>query len=374
MAAQPFTRRNIERFGAAWLHSRAERVELLDLSLLAWEPGRAAQVAERDAVEGVLRPADWGAVEALLARHGPRTLALLYVDPNDALRPFFEGLVRHRLATLYFDSGRLPIHPRRSRNLARRLRSVAGASRRRVGRVVRRTLRSWPNFGVDYFVMGGRVCEKNPPPWLGRVRTRVPAHAYDYATWAMAEPFTHPVPYAVFLDQAYPEHGDPVLLKVKNPFSREVYYPQIERFLDMARAAYGMPVLVALHPRSPAEGANVPYTGFPTFRDRTAALVKGARLVIAHDTTAVSFVVLGRKPLLLVKADEMELWLAKGVLENMAEALRTRVVHIDSDALPRLEAMVVNERRYARYEATYIRHPASDGTLVWDHVFGGGAS
>jgi len=77
------------------------------------------------------------------------------------------------------------------------------------------------------------------------------SHAYDYVIWDSSDPFVHDGPYIVFLDQAYPENRDAAISGVGNPLKREVYYPEIENFLQYVSSVLRMPVLVAIHPRFP---------------------------------------------------------------------------------------------------------------------------
>lgn len=369
VAVQEFTQRNLDRFGATWLLNEGKWVRMVDLSLAAWGRGRTI-VGQPDAVAGVLRPSSWESFGEFLKRHGPDSLALLYASPDTAL-PLFELVARSGVSTLYFDSGRIPIGRGHVRRISTIVRSLPSYPKRLLVRARRSLLaRSRPRFGIDYLVMSGEDCKLNPPVWLEHARVVVPSHSYDYVIWERSAPFVHSSPYIVFLDQAYPEHADPVKLGLRNPFNREVYYPEVEGFLRYVSTKFRMPVLVALHPRAPHDDGAGPYRGFPTFRGCTAPLVKGARVVVAHDTTAISFAVLGRKPLLLVNVDEMTQWKAGQLIRDFACVLGAPVTHVRSRDLPVLEDLDVKESKYAWYERMYVRHPWCNGVHVWDRVFG----
>lgn len=369
VSAQSFTQRNLDRFGASWLLERHKSVHLIDLSLLVWGE-RGIRADQPDAVEGVLRPVNWKSVEDFLSQHGPDSLLLLYVLPKMA-PPLFELMAKYSISTLYFDSSRLPLR----RGFAPTMRMVAHllASdpkhlwRKAVGKLRTPT---HPKLSLDYLVMGGKASELHPPAWVKDARIAIPSHSYDYVIWDSSPPFAYDDPYIVFLDQAYPDHSDPVKLKIANPFTRELYYLEMENFLHHVSAKFRMPVLVALHPRSSRTNGPTPYRGFQTFLGCTASLVKGARLVIAHDTAAISFAVLGRKPLLLVKMDQMKQWYAGNLIGDFARALDAPMSHISDRQLPNVNHLQVDASKYASYEAMYIRHPSCNGIYIWDRIFG----
>lgn len=366
VADQPYTQRNIDRFGATWLRERGKTVQLLDVSRLTWGTAAGAGAARDD----VVTPGRWSEVGDVLRSDHERPLVIVYAEPSEALRPLFDMMQRCSAPSLYYDGGRIPVMPHRWLSLRRAAGPLVGTARRWL-----RRLRHGAPFtaDLDYYLMGGTDCEENPPAWLRAAHTKVPAYSCDYAVWLTASSFVHDAPYVVFLDQAYPHHPDPEkILKIRTPFKPEVYYPQVEGFLERLREALGLPVLVSLHPRSPEAPLDRRYRGFPTFRGQTASLVKGASLVVTHDSTALSFAVLDRKPILLVKVDEIDQLLARSVIHNLSSALGAPMVHVTSR--PARTIPQVHEEKYARYETKYVRHPLSKDGPLWEQFVGGGAS
>lgn len=366
VSIQPFTQRNLDRFGATWLLNHSKRVHLMDLSLIVW--GEAAALDhESDDVEGVFRATGWDKVESFLRQHGDRSLVIPHVAPYIAIS-LFNLTAKYSLSTLYFEPGRgIPT----SKSFLKLLASTAEALSDPRGLMRRiRNRQGHDEIIIDYFITTGKDPKGRSHTWERRSRQIIPSHSYDYVVWQTAKPFISSQPYIVFLDQAYPDHQDFVKILGFNPFTRESYYPRIESFLRHVSDRFGMPVLIALHPRSSDAGPK-PYQGFQTFLGRTASLVKGANLVVAHDSTAVSFAVLGRKPLLLVEVDERSKRPYIGnVTRNVSAILGVPVIHMSNRTLLPLDKFEVDESKYARYEASYIRHPACNGIPVWDRVFG----
>jgi len=370
VAFQPFSDRNLERFGARWLLNAGKKVDLIDVSCLVWDQPTKLLESKSDFI--VLRPRSWKEFERFAEDHADSSLAILCGVIPQLGPPLFRVLDSLSLPVLYFESGRLP----RPCNYGKRLTNILQLMRTDPGKVFEKGLRlakSMRNnsIDIDYLVMGGKATELDPPKWVKKAKRLIPAHSYDYVVWNSSRQYKSDTPYVVFLDQAYPDHTDPINLKLNTPFRRDVYYPEMVKFLTHASRLYSMPVIVALHPRATLNGDN-PYGTIEAIVGHTASLVKGASLVIAHDTAAISFAVLGRKRLLLVKLPEMAEWTAEGIIDRLAESLGAPLVFLEDHNLPPIEEMIVNEHKYDGYEKMYLRHPSCNGIPVWDRVFDSG--
>lgn len=360
ISIQAFTQRDLNRFGATWLLQHGKKVHLVDLSLLVWENTIVDE--QSDAVAGVLRPKAWDEIEELLHQYEDNGLLIPYVTAQLAVEPLFKLMNKYAICRLFYDNGRAPHSRSALEILDARLKLLLDP------RALVQRLRKQIVSGVviDYLIWGGKDAEiRHKHHWIKQVRQTLPSHSYDYATWTTATSFSHSEPYIVFLDQAFPDHPHWNKLFRNSPFNHK-YYADIERFLRNVSDILGMSVLIALHPRA-AQGDS-PYKHFLALRDQTASLVKGARMVVAHNSTAISFAVLGRKPMLLVEVDERR---KRNVTRNMASILGCQVAHIDGRNLPPPQkALHVDESKYALYESLFIRHPACNGIAVWDRVFG----
>lgn len=371
VSSESFTKRNLDRFGATWLFDHGKRVHLIDISLTHW--GKVAlENAPPDAVDAVFRPESDHAVKSFLQQYGERALLIPYVTPRMAM-PLFKVMENYSISSLFYDSGRLPA----ARSLLQLFKAIIkdiGTNPQALIRRAHNRLES-DEINVDYLVASGTACDTRSNPWRRNAGETIPAHSYDYVTWQASDPFMHSRPYIVFLDQNYTSHPHWKKLWKDNPFEGKNYYGRIENLLRLVSRRFDMPVLVALHPRSSDANEPAAYQGFQKIRDRTASLVKGAQLVVAHDTTAVSFAVLSRKPLLLVEVEERRNRLHIGnVTQNLSAALGAPVVDLLSSGLPKFDELDVDKSKYASYEALYIRHPACNGIPVWDRVFGSSAA
>lgn len=109
-------------------------------------------------------------------------------------------------------------------------------------------------------------------------------------------------PYAVFIDQYLPYHNDIMLLggKLLSPID---YYNSINKYFELFELQNSCSVIIAAHPSSEKYKKENPFNGRLIKYNKTAELIKGAICVLAHYSTAISFAVLGYKPLVLLTSD-----------------------------------------------------------------------
>ena len=96
-----------------------------------------------------------------------------------------------------------------------------------------------------------------------------------------------------------------------------------------------------------------------------ASLVRGSSLVLCHYTTAVSFPVIFRKPVLFLTSDKMETNASGVNVARLSSWLGSRRVNIDH-LPPRIEIPRVAEVSYLRYQQAFLY---SDAPLDWNGVF-----
>lgn len=182
----------------------------------------------------------------------------------------------------------------------------------------------------------------------------VPVNMADFETFRRIKPaFGKRKEFAVFLDQNLPFHPDNQILE-QEPIDAESYYEDMEAVFLRIESLLQLPVVVAAHPTANYESGA--FSRREIIKGRTAELVYDSDLVIAHHTTAISFAILGLKPLLFVFTDEMQLKYQKSVVSVMAsiaDFLACPCVKVDEvgkvEHLPN-----VDRTRYEKYKYGYL--------------------
>ena len=102
--------------------------------------------------------------------------------------------------------------------------------------------------------------------------------------------------YILFLDEYLPLHPDTLLFKIKNVTVNQ-YYPELNKYFDLVEKQYGMPVVIAAHPKAIRYKNEDFFNGRKVFFDKTSQLTEHAHFVLAHDTTSINYAVSFNKKL-----------------------------------------------------------------------------
>jgi hypothetical protein len=210
---------------------------------------------------------------------------------------------------------------------------------------------------------------------------KIPAHSLDYEKYRRINADDAPVSapaWALYIDESLPTHEDNSELGYDAPVSFEQFSGALKQFFDQFEQESGLTVRIASYPSARGD-AN--YKEMFGDRDvvlgKTAELVKGAALVFAHASTAISFAVLWRRPLAFLVTEELRnSWYMPWVLAKQSY-LQAPLVDIDNERSGRALAyggLAIDAARYEAYENTYLRSPAASDADLWEIFAQGVAS
>ena len=177
---------------------------------------------------------------------------------------------------------------------------------------------------------------------------RIPINGYDYQIGKNIKDVKGK--YILFIDEYIPYHPDFSMLGI-NPITPEVYFKEHNDLFDRIEERYGLPVVIAAHPRAEKYKEHNYYNGRKVLFGKTADLASYAEFVITY-STAVSFAIMRMRPVLFVytndlKTKDPEYFTAIA----MAESLNSNIVNIsesnDTDVYP------VDIKRYEDYLFSY---------------------
>jgi len=142
----------------------------------------------------------------------------------------------------------------------------------------------------------------------------------------------------------------------------------MRRFLFQLEEQWGVPVVIAAHPS--ARHDERVRRGFgeqhELIHGRTADLVRDAQAVLLHGSTAVSFAVLGNKPLLFLSSRELQRSSYGLHIQTMADELGHNPINIDGDGtIPSLESLAPYSPFYAHYVDRYLCRKGCMETGPW---------
>lgn len=109
--------------------------------------------------------------------------------------------------------------------------------------------------------------------------------------------------FILFIDQGLPVHPD--LISLGRIVPADVYYQQINWFLNTLSEYYVAKVVVALHPRVNYE-KNPFDAKFECIKGQTPRLVKSSKLVVYHFSESLNYIVFFKKPVIPITLDCLE--------------------------------------------------------------------
>lgn len=212
----------------------------------------------------------------------------------------------------------------------------------------------------DYII--GTIAEKN-----SKAKYKIYAHALDYDLFFNEKnkntTFTKPEG-ILFIDSDYVYHPDYKFMGVNSPCTEKKYYPEVNYFLNNISNITKLDVSIQLHPKADQAIAIRNYN-YTLSKCDTVEAIKNCKIVVAHDSTAISLAVLYKKPIVLFQTSEIMLSKMHNKLcRNFSEELGLKLFFWDS-IVSLKDVFHINEMKYNEYTKKYTKHPSSPVLPSW---------
>ena len=172
--------------------------------------------------------------------------------------------------------------------------------------------------------------------------------------------------YTVFLDQYLPFHTDAILFKNFNSkVSEEKYFPALNKFFSLFEEYTKTKIIIAAHPKSNYNKTSKNFWyGRPFFKDKTYELIKNSSYVLAHQSTALSYAVILKKPIFFLTSNEYMKSYDSFTVHGYAKYFKQPLFNIDdikeNDFKSNLKK--IDQKTYKKYFNDYIKYPGSPKT------------
>ena len=197
------------------------------------------------------------------------------------------------------------------------------------------------------------------------------AHSMDYDVYLNIKdkPKNNTNHYAVFLDEDMVYHPDYALEDQKIPVTKNQYYAILAKFLKKFELNSGLKVKIACHPKLKIENIPNLLQDFECIYAKTAELVMNSSVTLAHQSTALSYAILFKKPLIFLTSNELiKSWIGP-CIENVSQVLNSQLINIDNffhQGLDIQNFLKVDEKKYKNYLDQYIKVPNSPDLPIWE--------
>lgn len=160
----------------------------------------------------------------------------------------------------------------------------------------------------DYVFTGGRNGWKGigsmKPNYLKNTRF-FEVNNWDYDKFIALRLIVNKEPFIVFLDEYYPFHPD-VLMNGKRTVTPERYFDDLNKVFSAIEVFYGMPVVIAAHPKALKYKDNNYFCGREVCFNSTLELVSRASFVLAHDSLSIGYAVMCKKQIIFINSNEIK--------------------------------------------------------------------
>ena len=170
----------------------------------------------------------------------------------------------------------------------------------------------------------------------------------------------------VYLDTGFPGFPrDEVYLKIVEQVSGSDWYPKLNGFFDFVESVLATKVNIAIHPKHVGRDHQPMFGSRSTIGGQTPELVSKCSLVIATNSTSISYAVAFAKPLILVTSDQIQNGRDQykaSLIANIAKETGARIFNIDREYTEQelREALVIDHAKRESYKRKYLTSRTDD--------------
>lgn len=188
----------------------------------------------------------------------------------------------------------------------------------------------------------------------------IPINSFDYDDFMSEnEPQIVDEPYIVFIDDFLPFHRDFEILNIKT-VDPDHYFKSLNIFFGKIEKNQGLKVVIAAHPKS--NYTEDVFEGRKTIKFKSCNLIKNASIVVTHFSTAISFAILAKKPLIFIYGFEIKNVFASSLylnIINVAQNLNAYCLNIDEEEIND-NAILIDDLKYEQYKYKFLTSRSSE--------------
>lgn len=214
----------------------------------------------------------------------------------------------------------------------------------------------------DFILCGGDVWKKRYHAF-GKKTQIVDAHSHDFSKYlsSIQKNINNEIEClnnAIFLDSGSPMFlGDYAHTKTKPLFTKEKWYPALCKFFEICEEKLNVKIQIAGHYKTEHDSHPNYFNGNEVLYGKTNKLIKNSKFVIALTSTAISYAVAHRKPIVFIYNNELKKeFRTINLIKSMANSIGSLMINIDDelDGYDYLKILNVNMKLYQQYENLYL--------------------
>ena len=236
------------------------------------------------------------------------------------------------------------------------------------------------SFPLTHVLVAGNDYYNFIKPSLGSEVTILFGHSNDYSAYRIHETKAKNTVVtrsesAVLLDSASPYFkSDEILTKRGSMATVEKWYPSLNRFFKLVEERFDISVEIAGHYKSKFASPSTIFGNRIVRYGETISMVHSADFVLTKNSTAISFAVIYRKPILFIYSDELkDDPITMPSIKMMADYVGSTPINIDNPTLDIEGCMKIDEELYDRYIQDILTSNPNglpNFAIILNHVLG----
>jgi hypothetical protein len=194
-----------------------------------------------------------------------------------------------------------------------------------------------------------------------RTTLHIFANSSDYSnTLRLNEAVIDTQNLAIFLDTGFPGFPrDEIVEKIVEQVSGTDWYPKINQFFKFVELTLATRVDIAMHPKHVGRNHQPMFGSRLTIGGQTPEMVAKCSLVVATNSTSISYAVAFAKPLILVTSDQIQNGhnqYKASLIANIAKETGAKIFNIDREYTEQelRDALVIDHAKRESYKRKYL--------------------
>ncbi|MBN2299070.1 MAG: hypothetical protein JXM72_10775 [Deltaproteobacteria bacterium] len=364
-----FGERDFERFGIDLLKQNKFHVEIWDISRVIYS-SRVENVALPDEINAgeIRRFTTKKEVLAALDEHSSGTLFICLFELNYRTFPVYRKLSRpgYSYAVLYINPFPIPLHyysaGEKYAHYFKRITEISPLHF--VTTLVNKLLLRYSHtLGIrpaTLCLLGGTKSIDFLNTSIDDNTKKVWMHSLDYDIYLqeLEKPEEPKEELGVFIEAYFPSDPDRYYHEhtaVFNPDAK--YYHDLRKFFSYLETTAYVRIVIAEHPKKHPDLNIADYGNREGICGQTAHLIRKSRLVLSHDSNAVNYAILFKKPIIFLTTRENDKTSNGQNIHAIAERLGKQVLFIDDPLDKDFKGeLSVDEKKYAAYIREYLKN------------------
>ncbi len=196
---------------------------------------------------------------------------------------------------------------------------------------------------------------------------KIYSHSLDYNNYLDLKNASNKTKKIVtFVDQNLAFHQDFVIKNKKPIVSAKNYYYHLFKYFNFIEQKYKVKVVIASHPKKGLKNKYLTKSNCRIFFNKTPELIKQSKFVIMHYSTAVSYGILFKKPILFITNNELKKNRQGYQINNMAKLLGSKVINIEKNF--KKIKLKINLKKYKHFKDDYLKYPKTEEINSWKKI------